>query len=154
MITGSRLPLRLGILFCFLRCIIMQAHGHIEAASAGRTVTEHASPGRTATEHVSPDGTATEHASTSASTHNTPDVCHMEIICVGDQETLNRPCVDCGQVTGRFCDLCYAAERCPNDRWASNQMTPLCGSCEDTQKKCHFCRGQAWCVPPAWRPSR
>ena len=34
----------------------MQAHGHIEAASAGRT----------ATEHVSPDGTATEHASTSA----------------------------------------------------------------------------------------
>lgn len=151
--------------FCFLRCIIMQAHGHIEAASAGRTVTEHASPGRTATEHVSPDGTATEHASTSASTHDTPLAagsyteeaavgCDMSIICVSDQETLVRPCVDCGQRTGRFCDYCYAADRCPDERWAPNQMTPLCTRCDNTHDKCHFCRGQAWCVPPASRPSR
>ena len=126
---------------------------------------EHASPDRTATEHASPDGTATEHASTSASTHNTPlaagsyteeaaDGCHMEIICVSDQETLCRPCVDCGQKTGRFCDYCYAADRKPDERWAPNQMTPLCSRCDNTHDKCHFCRGLAWCVPPAWRPSR
>ena len=123
--------------FCFLRCIIMTAHGHSEAASSGRT----------AAEHVSADGTAAEHPSTSASTH-------MSIICVGDQETLNRPCVDCGQITGRFCDYCYAADRCPDERWAPNQLTPLCSRCDNTHDKCHFCRGQAWCVPPAWRPSR
>ena len=121
----------------FLRCIIMTAHGHSEAASSGRT----------ATKHVSPDGTAAEHPSTSASTD-------MSIICVGDQETLNRPCVDCGQITGRFCDYCYAADRCPDERWAPNQLTPLCSRCDNTHDKCHFCRGQAWCVPPAWRPSR
>ena len=144
MIISSRLPLRLGILSVFFVFIIMQTHGHIEAASPGRTVTEHASPGRT----------ATEHASTSASTHNTPLAADMSIICVGDQETLNRPCVDCGQVTGRFCDYCYAADRCPDERWAPNQLTPLCSRCDNTHDKCHFCRGQAWCVPPAWRPSR
>ena len=48
--------------FCFLRCIIMQAHGHIEAASPGRAATEHASPGRTATEHASPVRTASVQA--------------------------------------------------------------------------------------------
>ena len=144
MIIGSRLPLRLGILFVFFVFIIMQTHGHIEAASPGRTVTEHASPRRT----------ATEHASTSASTHNTPFAADMSIICVSDQETLVRPCVDCGQMTGRFCDYCYAADRCPDERWAPNQLTPLCSRCDNTHDKCHFCRGQAWCVPPAWRPSR
>ena len=89
------------------------------------------------TEHVSPDGTATEHASISTSTHNTPFAagsyteeaavgCDMSIICASDQETLVRPCVDCGQMTGRFCDYCYAADRCPDERWAPNQLTPLC----------------------------
>ena len=116
--------------------------------------TEKLPAGRTATEHASPDGTATEHASTSASTHNTPlaagsyteeaaDGCHMEIICVSDQETLCRPCVDCGQKTGRFCDYCYAADRKPDERWAPNQMTPLCSRCDNTHDMCHFCRGQA-----------
>ena len=116
--------------------------------------TEKLPAGRTATEHASPDGTATEHASTSASTHNTPlaagsyteeaaDGCHMEIICTGDQETLCRPCVDCGQKTGRFCDYCYAADRKPDERWAPNQMTPLCSRCDNTHDMCHFCRGQA-----------
>ena len=99
------------------------------------------------TEHVSPDGTATEHASTSASTHNTPFAagsyteeaavgCDMSIICVSDQETLVRPCVDCGQMTGRFCDYCYAADRCPDERWAPNQLTPLCSRCDNTHDKC------------------
>ena len=143
MIISSRLPLRLGILSVFFVFIIMQTHGHIEAASPGRTVTEHASPRRT----------ATEHASTSASTHNTPPAADMSVICVGDQKTLNRPCVDCGQVTGRFCDLCHAAQRCPNEHWAPNQMTPLCETCEETLHKCHFCRGQSWCVPPTWQRS-
>ena len=116
--------------------------------------TEKLPAGRTATEHASPDGTATEHASTSASTHNTPlaagsyteeaaDGRHMEIICVSDQETLCRPCVDCGQKTGRFCDYCYAADRKPDERWAPNQMTPLCSRCDNTHDMCHFCRGQA-----------
>ena len=26
-----------------------------------------------------------------------------------------RPCVDCGCITGRFCDFCYAVDRIPTD---------------------------------------
>ena len=54
-ITGSRLPLSLGIQLIF-RGIIMEAHGNIEAAAA----TEHGSESRDATTPT--DSDATEHA--------------------------------------------------------------------------------------------
>ena len=64
---------------------------------------------------------------------------------------LNRPCVDCGLVTGSFCDYCEAAKRCPDEEWATHQMTPLCTKCDRKWHACHFCRGQQWCVPETHR---
>ena len=81
------------------------------------------------------------------------------ILCVGDPEILLRPCVDCGLVTGRFCDgpegetgpQCFASVRVPSERWAQNQRTPLCSKCDWARGKCHFCRGVQMCTPPAHR---
>ena len=63
----------------------------------------------------------------------------------------NRPCVDCGQVTGCFCDYCNARDRMPNEVWSAGQGTPLCTTCDRKHDRCHFCRGLKWCTPPAWR---
>ena len=71
----------------------------------------------------------------------------MEIICTGDVKTLCRPCVDCGLITGRFCDHCYASDRMPTERWSPGQLTPLCSKCDNKHDSCHFCRGQKWCMP-------
>ena len=75
----------------------------------------------------------------------------MECICWGDEETLLRPCVDCGLVTGCFCDHCEAEDRLPGERWAAGQMTPLCSRCEIKYRMCHFCRKQDWVAPPPTR---
>ena len=79
----------------------------------------------------------------------------MEVLAFGSKEMLTRPCVDCGVVTGRFCDWCFAEDRCPTEQWAAGQMTPLCSYCDNTHNACHFCRRQSWCVPPpsTQRPS-
>ena len=71
----------------------------------------------------------------------------MEVLAFGDAETLNRPCVDCGLVTGCFCDLCYAVDRDPDSHWMPDQHTPLCTACDHKYRRCHFCRGMAWAVP-------
>ena len=78
------------------------------------------------------------------------------------EQSLSRPCVDCGLCTGNFCEtllqqgkerwqggVCYAENRVPTERWAPEQRTPLCTHCERKWGVCHFCRGQMWCVPPA-----
>ena len=75
----------------------------------------------------------------------------LQVLATGSVEMLNRPCVDCGLVTGSFCDYCEAAERCPDEEWAEHQMTPLCTMCDEKWKACHFCRGQQWCVPETHR---
>ena len=72
----------------------------------------------------------------------------LEVLCLGDKEVLARPCVDCGLVTGCFCDHCKAADRSPGETWAPNQMTPLCTCCDRKWGACHFCRKLHWCVPP------
>ena len=64
-----------------------------------------------------------------------------------------RPCVDCGRITGSFCDFCNGAERLPQEKWNENQGTPLCGDCDDKRGCCHFCEGKSWCRPPSWPPS-
>ena len=77
----------------------------------------------------------------------------IQVLAAADDETttamgLIRPCVDCGLVTGSLCDYCRAAQRCPDEVWADNQMTPLCTHCDlKWARACHFCRGQQWCVP-------
>ena len=75
------------------------------------------------------------------------NVVPMEVYAHGEVNVLCRPCVDCGRKTGCFCDYCKAADRMPGEMWAQGQMTPLCDVCDNT-KGCHFCRRQAWCVPP------
>ena len=75
----------------------------------------------------------------------------MTVLAVGDAEMLTRPCVDCGLVTGRFCDYCYAKDRVPSEEWAEGQLTPLCSTCDWKFGMCHFCKGLVWCVPPTRR---
>ena len=74
----------------------------------------------------------------------------MEVLCFGSVELLNRPCVDCGQWTGRFCDYCYAVDRLPSEQWANGQLTPLCSACDNARDSCHYCRGVQWCIPFSW----
>ena len=45
----------------------------------------------------------------------------MEVLACGDRSMLMRFCVDCGQLTGRFCDWCYAVDRDPKAEWAKGQ---------------------------------
>ena len=78
-----------------------------------------------------------------------------------DKNMLFRPCVDCGQITGSFCDgyelvngdPCFAAARMPNEPWAEMQRTPLCTTCERKYSLCRYCRGTDGCTPPAWQLS-
>ena len=72
----------------------------------------------------------------------------FEVLALGDAKMLYRPCVDCRLMTGRFCDRCYAADRMPDEEWATGQLTPLCSQCDNKHDACHFCRGQSWCTPP------
>ena len=73
----------------------------------------------------------------------------MEIVAYGTVEMLTRPCVDCGRITGCFCDHCFAQDRIADEQWAENQRTPLCTACDREFDKCHFCRRQLWARRPA-----
>jgi len=71
----------------------------------------------------------------------------LEARCFGARVQLVRPCVDCGLITGCFCDFCIAEDRLPGEAWAAGQATPLCTGCDGVFKGCHFCRRQHWCAP-------
>ena len=71
----------------------------------------------------------------------------LQVLAVGSEDMLCRPCVDCGTKTGNFCDHCYGADRVPSEQWAEGQHTPLCTTCDEASGMCHFCRGVAWCTP-------
>ena len=67
------------------------------------------------------------------------------------------PCVDCGLMTGNFCDggitvaydHCFASERVPADYLDNEgQRTPLCSYCETLSQFCRFCRRVHSCTPP------
>jgi len=77
----------------------------------------------------------------------------LEVLAIGDEKTLCRPCVDCGLRTGNFCDgvnssECFATVRVPTERWAPRQRTPLCTRCDWSAKACHYCRKVHFCTPP------
>ena len=69
------------------------------------------------------------------------------------------PCVDCGLLTGNFCDgswrvgfdRCFARNRVPKDYASAsgfgNQRTPLCSYCETLSNYCRFCRAIPSCTP-------
>ena len=40
-------------------------------------------------------------------------------------------CVDCGQITGRYCSHCRASDRVPSEQWA-----PLCSRCDRRHECC------------------
>ena len=71
------------------------------------------------------------------------------------------PCVDCGLMTGNFCDggpllnfqdICFACNRVPTEfPFGSTQRTPLCSYCETSKRWCRFCRGIESCTPPGTR---
>ena len=61
------------------------------------------------------------------------------VLSSGSDSTLfYRPCVDCGQTIGCFCDYCEAQERMPDQRWEKGQLTPLCTTCDAMRGACHF----------------
>ena len=76
--------------------------------------------------------------------HTTMDGAKMEVLAAGDPKILNRPCIDCGLITGRFCDFCLAKDRFPKEVWADGQPTPLCSHCDNKHGECHRCRGMVW----------
>ena len=65
-----------------------------------------------------------------------------------------RPCVDCGRLTGNFCDNdCPAEQWCPSEQWCDGQLTPQCTVCEKQHVVCHYCREVPSCTPAAWGAS-
>ena len=76
-------------------------------------------------------------------------------IAAGSANLLCRPCVDCGRLTGSFCDFCKAATRLPHEVWAPDQMTPLCTRCDDEHGgACRFCREEAVAAPSTTQTER
>ena len=83
------------------------------------------------------------------------------IVSAGSVDDFLRPCVDCGETTGNFCEtptqkdcaqwqggICLAARWVPSEDWAENQRAPLCTRCEEVRGACHYCRTVHWCTPP------
>jgi len=52
---------------------------------------------------------------------------------------LCRPCANCGEATGNFCDHCLASSRFPGEIWFPTQQTPLCHRCDAQYRRCRFC---------------
>ena len=78
----------------------------------------------------------------------------LHIIAWGvEGQLLNAPCVDCGRITGSWCnEKCLAANRMPNDHWSPGQATPFCTVCDArSPDRCHYCKGLAWCTPQRWQ---
>ena len=84
----------------------------------------------------------------------------MLVLSAGTPDMLLRPCSDCGLRTGNFCEtrrqknnerwqggVCLAAVTVPSEKWAKDQRTPLCTSCEEKYGACRFCRGVIGCAP-------
>ncbi len=84
----------------------------------------------------------------------------LHVCAAGKVEDLLRPCVDCGRITGNFCEtllqgqgewqggVCLAESRVPSERWLEGQRTPLCSRCEAEHGACRFCRRVHGCTPP------
>ena len=73
---------------------------------------------------------------------------------------LVHPCVDCGQITGNWCNNeWHAIDQVPfgdvtHESWNLVQITPHCTVCETRYQWCHFSRGMAWCSPDVHRTIR
>ena len=85
----------------------------------------------------------------------------LKVRTFGAIDDLNRPCVECGLITGNYCEtlsqvghplwqggICLASERIPSEKWQQCQSTPLCCGCEILYGACRFCRGVHGCTQP------
>ncbi len=84
----------------------------------------------------------------------------LEVLWTAGQDVPSLfPCVDCGFMTGNFCDggisveydRCFATDRVPKDFTVdkfAGLRTPLCPYCETRFEFCRFCRGIQSCTPP------
>ena len=69
------------------------------------------------------------------------------------RRTYNRPCEDCGLLTGNWSEGTAAGYRflasrwIPSETWGANQVIPLCSICDRHFPSCHCCRTVAWCRP-------
>ena len=117
--------------------------GNKDSANAARVPVEE--PVNQKQEHAEDDGgTRTMHIS------------ELEILAASDNTIpFCRPCVECGLITGNFCDggitckydECLAANRISTEQWNKGQRTPLCTHCEARVRFCRFCRGVHGCTP-------
>ena len=64
-----------------------------------------------------------------------------------NRSTLCRPCIDCGLVTGSFCDRCCVRPHWTTNRWQPGTTTPLCTHCDKKWSACHRCRAVSACSP-------
>ena len=91
----------------------------------------------------------------------------LDVLCFGTEEQLLQPCVNCGLITGNFCETqrqrghdlwqggyCFVADHLRGSDWAPYQRTPLCTKCENLYGSCRFCRKVHGCTPPAHRGER
>ena len=89
---------------------------------------------------------------------STDDINDVQILWVPPPGTpTSFPCVDCGLMTGNFCDggifcaydQCFASEKIPAD-YGSNgkQRTPLYSYCETRFVFFRFCHKEHGCTPP------
>ena len=72
----------------------------------------------------------------------------------GNLISLTRACVDCGLLTGNWCEAsCFEVDRlgAKLEDWQDNQFTPHCTLCEKRYKFCHFCLGKDWATPEIHR---
>ena len=81
----------------------------------------------------------------------------LEVLAYGEESDLLRACVDCGYVTGCFCDTFVqdgdwmAVTWIPSESWLQVQRTPVCSSCDWRLGACHFCRKVCRVTPPKWQ---
>ena len=72
----------------------------------------------------------------------------------GNIVSLIRPCVDCGLLTGNWCEAsCFAEDWLGSklEDWNDSQMTPHCSFCEKKYQFCHFCLRKDWVTPDTHR---
>ena len=72
----------------------------------------------------------------------------------GELISLIRPCVDCGLLTGNWCEAnCFAVNWLGSklEDWQDSQITPHCTHCEKSNRFCHFCLGKDWATPDTYR---
>ena len=61
-----------------------------------------------------------------------------------DPDTFKKPCIECGLITGNFCDgqtgECFAKDTIKDGKFEPGQRTPMCTKCEKKYRFCKVCR--------------